>query len=76
MAGRLDMDEGPSTLGRIDLDRPLGVVVGHEGDGLRAGFIARALCLSFACPCADRSLNAAVAGSVLLYTAWQARILR
>ncbi|HRN68981.1 MAG TPA: 23S rRNA (guanosine(2251)-2'-O)-methyltransferase RlmB [Promineifilum sp.] len=70
----MDMDEDAPELGRIDLDMPLGIVVGHEGEGLRrlvherCDFIVRL-------PMRGQveSLNAAVAGSILLYAAWQAR---
>lgn len=70
----MDMDEDAPELGRIDLDMPLGIVVGHEGEGLRhlvherCDFIIRL-------PMRGQveSLNAAVAGSILLYAAWQAR---
>lgn len=70
----MDMDEEAQALGRIDLDMPLGIVVGHEGEGLRrlvherCDFIVRL-------PMRGQveSLNAAVAGSILLYAAWQAR---
>ncbi len=70
----MDMDEEAQALGRIDLDMPLGIVVGHEGEGLRrlvherCDFIIRL-------PMRGQieSLNAAVAGSILLYAAWQAR---
>ena len=70
----LDMDEEAVELGRIDLDRPLGVVVGHEGDGLRR--LVRERCdfiIRLPMRGEVESLNAAVAGSVLLYAAWQAR---
>ena len=70
------MDLAPEAhlLGQIDLDRPLGVVVGHEGEGLRR--LVRDTC-DFLVKLPMRghveSLNAAVAGSILLYAAWQAR---
>jgi 23S rRNA (guanosine2251-2'-O)-methyltransferase len=70
----MDMDEEAYTLGQIDLDRPLGIVVGHEGDGLRR--LVRERCdFLVRLPMRGRveSLNAAVAGSILLYAAWQAR---
>lgn len=70
----LDMDESAQELGQVDLNMPLGIVVGHEGEGMRrlvhdrCDFIVRL-------PMRGRveSLNAAVAGSILLYAAWQAR---
>ncbi|MBP6017024.1 MAG: 23S rRNA (guanosine(2251)-2'-O)-methyltransferase RlmB [Candidatus Promineofilum sp.] len=70
----LDMDEEAVELGRIDLDRPLGVVVGHEGDGLRR-LVSERCDFIIRLPMRGQveSLNAAVAGSILLYAAWQAR---
>jgi len=70
----MDMDETAEELGRIDLNRGLGIVVGHEGEGLRR--LVRDNCDFLVClPMRGRveSLNAAVAGSILLYAAWQAR---
>jgi len=70
----MDMDEEARALGEIDLDRPLGIVVGHEGEGLRR--LVRERCdFIIRLPMRGRveSLNAAVAGSILLYAAWQAR---
>ena len=60
--------------GRVDLDRALGIVVGHEGEGLRR--LVRDRCDFLVRPPMRgrvESLNAAVAGSILLYAAWQAR---
>ncbi|MCA9973153.1 MAG: RNA methyltransferase, partial [Anaerolineales bacterium] len=70
------MDMGPDArqLGELDLDMPLAVVVGHEGQGLRR--LVRERCdLILQLPMRGQvdSLNAAVAGSILLYAAWQAR---
>lgn len=70
----MDMDEQAVPLGQVDLDRPLGIVVGHEGEGLRR--LVRDRCdFLIQLPMRGRveSLNAAVAGSILLYAAWQAR---
>lgn len=70
----MDVDETAETLGEIDLDRPLGIVVGHEGEGIRR--LVRDRCdFLVQLPMRGRveSLNAAVAGSILLYAAWQAR---
>jgi 23S rRNA (guanosine2251-2'-O)-methyltransferase len=53
---------------------PLAVVVGHEGDGLRR--LVREKCdflLYLPMRGQVESLNAATAGSILLYAAWQAR---
>jgi 23S rRNA (guanosine2251-2'-O)-methyltransferase len=70
----MDMDEDAQVLGQIDLDMPLGIVVGHEGEGLRR--LVREHCdFIIRLPMRGQveSLNAAVAGSILLYAAWQAR---
>ena len=70
----LDFGEDAQMLGSIDLNRPLAIVVGHEGDGIRR--LVRESC-DFILEIPQRgyveSLNAAVAGSVALYAAWQAR---
>jgi 23S rRNA (guanosine2251-2'-O)-methyltransferase len=70
----LDMAGGAYRPGEIDLDRSLGLVVGHEGRGLRR--LVRETCdflLQLPMRGQVASLNAAVAGSVALYLAWQAR---
>ena len=70
----MDMDESAEELGQVDLNRSLGIVVGHEGEGLRR--LVRDTCdFIVRLPMRGRveSLNAAVAGSILLYAAWQAR---
>lgn len=70
----MDLDETAEPLGRVDLDRALGIVVGHEGEGLRR--LVRERCdFLVRLPMRGQveSLNAAVAGSILLYVAWQAR---
>ena len=70
----LDMDPGGQRLGDIDLNRPIALVVGHEGSGLRR--LVRKNCdflLHLPMRGHVESLNAAVAGSILLYAAWQAR---
>lgn len=70
----MDMGADARKPGEIDLNRPLAIVVGHEGEGLRR--LVRQSC-DFIVELPMRghveSLNAAVAGSVLLYLAWQAR---
>ncbi len=70
----MDMGADTRKMGEIDLDMPLAIVVGHEGQGLRR--LVRESC-DFIVELPMRghveSLNAAVAGSVLLYAAWQAR---
>ncbi len=70
----MDMGAGARQPGEIDLNLPLAIVVGHEGEGLRR--LVRQSCdFIVELPMRGRvqSLNAAVAGSVLLYLAWQAR---
>jgi 23S rRNA (guanosine2251-2'-O)-methyltransferase len=70
----MDMDEAAQALGQADLNRALGIVVGHEGEGLRR--LVRDSCdFLIRLPMRGQveSLNAAVAGSILLYAAWQAR---
>jgi 23S rRNA (guanosine2251-2'-O)-methyltransferase len=70
----LDLVKEAEPLGRFDLNLPLGIVVGHEGSGLRR--LVRERCdFLLAIPMRGRvnSLNAATAGAVILYSAWQAR---
>ena len=70
----MDLDETAEAVGQVDLDRALGIVVGHEGEGLRR--LVRERCdFLIRLPMRGQveSLNAAVAGSILLYIAWQAR---
>lgn len=70
----LDMEPGAYRPGEMDLNRSLGLVVGHEGQGVRR--LVRETCdFLIQLPMRGRveSLNAAVAGSVALYLAWQAR---
>lgn len=70
----LDLDETAVELGQVDLNRPLGIVVGHEGEGLRR--LVRETCdFLIRLPMRGQveSLNAAVAGSILLFAAWQSR---
>ena len=70
----MDLDETAEELAHVDLDRALGIVVGHEGEGLRR--LVRERCdFLIRLPMRGQveSLNAAVAGSILLYIAWQAR---
>jgi 23S rRNA (guanosine2251-2'-O)-methyltransferase len=70
----LDIDEGAMSFGDIDLDLSIAVVVGHEGSGLRR--IIKKHCdflLRLPMRGQTESLNAANAGSILLYAAWQAR---
>ncbi len=62
------------TVGRVRLDGPLALVVGSEGEGMRQ--LVRDSCdVLVRLPMSGKveSLNAAVAGSIVLYLAWQAR---
>lgn len=70
----LDMDPSGRQVGAVDLDLPIALVVGHEGSGLRR--LVRKNCdflLRLPMRGHVESLNAAVAGSILLYAVWQAR---
>lgn len=70
----LDMDPTGQRLGKVDLDLPIALVVGHEGSGLRR--LVRKNCdflLHLPMRGHVESLNAAIAGSLLLYAVWQAR---
>lgn len=70
----LEMGEQAQQLGQIDLDMPLALVVGHEGDGLRR--LVRQHCdflLRLPMRGHVESLNAATAGAIALYAAWRAR---
>jgi 23S rRNA (guanosine2251-2'-O)-methyltransferase len=70
----LDLSADAQPLGQVDLNRALGIVVGHEGSGLRR--LVRERCdFLVRLPMRGRvaSLNAATAGAILLYSAWQAR---
>jgi len=67
-------DERAQQFDRADLDMPLGLVIGAEGPGLAR--LTRERC-DFLVKLPMRgqiaSLNAAVAGSIVLYHAWRAR---
>lgn len=70
----LDLSEESIPLGQIDLDMALGIVIGHEGRGLRR--LVRENCdflLKLPMRGQIESLNAATAGAIVLYAAWQAR---
>jgi 23S rRNA (guanosine2251-2'-O)-methyltransferase len=70
----MDLGDGTQSLGQVDLDMALGIVVGHEGEGLRR--LVRETCdFLLRLPMRGRvdSYNAAVAGSILLFYAWEAR---
>jgi 23S rRNA (guanosine2251-2'-O)-methyltransferase len=70
----LDLTEESRPLGAIDLNMPLAIVVGHEGQGLRR-LVGESCDFLVRLPMRGQveSLNAAVAGSIMLYQAWQAR---
>jgi 23S rRNA (guanosine2251-2'-O)-methyltransferase len=70
----MDIVPEAQLLGEVDLDRPLAIVVGHEGEGLRR-LVGQSCDFLIKLPMRGQleSLNAAVAGSILLYAAWQAR---
>jgi 23S rRNA (guanosine2251-2'-O)-methyltransferase len=70
----LESDENAQSVEKVRLDGPLALVVGSEGEGMR--LLVRDSCdLLMRLPMRGRidSLNAAVAGSIALYLAWQAR---
>lgn len=69
--------EGETAYDKADLDRPLALVVGGEGRGLRQ--LVRQRCdviVRLPMPGAIESLNAAVAGSIVLYEALRQRANR
>ena len=70
----LDIGPGTLTFEQVDLNRPLALVMGSEGEGLRR--LVRETCdLRLTLPMRGHvlSLNVATAGSIALYAAWQAR---
>lgn len=70
----MDLADDAQQLPEVDLDRSIGIVVGHEGQGMRR--LVRDTCdIRLMLPQRGhvQSLNASVAGSILLYAAWQAR---
>jgi 23S rRNA (guanosine2251-2'-O)-methyltransferase len=70
----LEGDQSTERVDRARLEGPLALVVGSEGQGMRS--LVRDSCdLLVRLPMRGKieSLNAAVAGSVALYMAWQAR---
>jgi 23S rRNA (guanosine2251-2'-O)-methyltransferase len=70
----LDGSPEAEILSQIRLDGPIAFVVGSEGQGMRS-LIRKTCDLRMRLPMRGQidSLNAAVAGSVALYLAWQAR---
>lgn len=70
----LDLSPAAKMFGQVDLNLPLGIVVGNEGTGIRR--LVRDKCdflLRLPMRGHVQSLNAAIAGSIVLYAAWQAR---
>lgn len=70
----LEGGEGAQPVGKLRLDGALALVVGSEGEGMRR--LVRESCdglLRLPMRGQIESLNAAVAGSIALYMAWQAR---
>lgn len=70
----MDLSHEALSLGEVDLDMATGIIVGHEGRGMRR--LVRETCdflLRLPMRGHVQSLNAAIAGSILLYEAWQAR---
>ncbi|MBZ0291575.1 MAG: 23S rRNA (guanosine(2251)-2'-O)-methyltransferase RlmB [Anaerolineae bacterium] len=70
------LDIGPDLppIDRTDLDMPIGVVLGSEGEGIRR--LVRDTCdILLTLPMRGNvaSLNVATVGSIALYNAWQAR---
>jgi len=70
------LDMGPSLvpIDRADLDIPIGLVLGSEGEGMRR--LVRDTCdMMITLPMRGHvdSLNVATVGAVALYSAWQAR---
>jgi TrmH family RNA methyltransferase len=60
--------------GEPDLRQPVALLIGNEGSGLPEAWIAAADArVTIPCPGGVESLNAAVAGSILLYDAMRQR---
>jgi len=70
----LDLTPEALSLDQVDLNIAAGIVVGHEGSGLRR-LVRRNCDYLLRLPMRGHvaSLNAATAGAILLYAAWQAR---
>jgi 23S rRNA (guanosine2251-2'-O)-methyltransferase len=70
----LDMGTDLQPLDQVDLDMPLAMVLGSEGEGIRR--LVRETCdMLLTHPMRGKvaSLNVATVGSIALYSAWQAR---
>lgn len=70
------LDIGPNIqpIDRVDLDRPLAIVLGSEGEGMRR--LVRDTCdflITLPMRGAVESLNVATVGSIAMYKAWEAR---
>ncbi len=70
----LEADSQAQSPGELNLDGPVGLVIGSEGKGMRP-LVRRSCDLLMRLPMRGKidSLNAAVAGSIALYLVWQAR---
>lgn len=70
----LDGSSQAQSLPDVDLSGPVALVVGNEGSGLRS-LVGKSCDVLLRLPMRGRidSLNAAVAGSIALYFAWEAR---
>lgn len=70
----LETENEAKVLFQVQLDGPLALVVGSEGKGMRS-LVKRSCDHLLKLPMRGKvdSLNAAVAGSIVLYLAWQAR---
>jgi len=70
----LEIGPDSAPLDRADLNRPLALVMGSEGGGLRR-LVAETCDMRVMLPMRGHvaSLNVATAGSIALYAAWQAR---
>jgi len=70
----LDIGPDTTTLDKVDLNMPVALVMGSEGEGLRR--LVRETCdMRITLPMRGHvlSLNVATAGAIALYAAWQAR---
>lgn len=70
----MDLSDEAQSLEQVDLAIPLGIVVGHEGKGMRR--LVRETCdILVQLPMRGQveSFNAAIAGSILIFEAWEAR---
>lgn len=70
----LDEDKESQPLNQVNMDGPIALVVGNEGYGMHS-LVKKTCDLLLRLPMVGKvgSLNAATAGSIALYFAWQAR---